>query len=290
MGLLRHLFSSERWSSLHTPPRLEELKKEATPILAVDCFDGARFEFNKSFSPKFALNHNITMGSTAVPSGYEFGANFGDENVLLASRIDMAGRLNGRINAQVSDALTLRMQAQVSPEADAGASSCKLDADYRGSSFTASGSYMAGGLLSGTYLQSVSQSLALGAEGFYHVHKHVNGGAAAARCVWGHNGEHVATAKAGTFGNVELCYQRKVSEKVGLATELQYYHNQFCTFGVGYEFRLRNSTFRGLIASDTSCSAVLEERVSPGINLTLSGNLNHKKKEHKFGIGLQCGQ
>ena len=37
-------------------------------------------------------------------------------------------------------------------------------------------------------------------------------------------------------------------------------------------------------------NAVLEERVSPGINLTLSGNLNHKKKEHKFGIGLQCGQ
>ena len=34
----------------------------------------------------------------------------------------------------------------------------------------------------------------------------------------------------------------QVSDKVGLATELMYYHNQLCTFGVGYEFRLRQAT------------------------------------------------
>ena len=31
----------------------------------------------------------------------------------------------------------------------------------------------------------------------------------------------------------------QVSEKVGLATEMKYYHNQLCTFVIGYEFRLR---------------------------------------------------
>ena len=30
-----------------------------------------------------------------------------------------------------------------------------------------------------------------------------------------------------------------MSEKVALATEMQYYHNQFCQFGLGYEFKLR---------------------------------------------------
>merc|ERR1711935_140583 len=99
-------------------------------------------------------------------------------------------------------------------------------------------------------------------------------------------GEHVATAKAGSFGNVELSYQRKVSDKVGLATEMQYYHNQFCNFGVGYEFRLRQATFKGLIQSDTTCSASLEERINPNMNLTLSGQLNHKKKDYKFGLAL----
>ena len=82
----------------------------------------------------------------------------------------------------------------------------------------------------------------------------------------------------------------KVLDKVGLATELNYIHNQMCSFGLGYEFRLRQATFKGLISSDTTCSAVLEERVSAGVNLLLSGQLNHKKKDYKFGFGLAIGQ
>ena len=42
------------------PPRLEELKKEAQGIMNPDIFDGARFEFNKTLTQKFQLNHNIT--------------------------------------------------------------------------------------------------------------------------------------------------------------------------------------------------------------------------------------
>jgi len=34
---------------------------------------------------------------------------------------------------------------------------------------------------------------------------------------------------------------------------------------------------------------VLEERINPNINLTLSGQLNHKKKDYKFGFGLTIG-
>ena len=90
-------------------------------------------------------------------------------------------------------------------------------------------------------------------------------------------------------GAVELAYQRQVSEKVALATEMQYYHNQFCQFGLGYEFKLRTAIFKGLISSDTTCTAVLEEHIQPGINLVLSGQLNHKKQDYKFGCGLTIG-
>jgi len=270
------------------PPRLEELKKEAASILALDVFDGARFEFNKTLTQKFALNHNVFLGSSQIPSAYEFGANFGDERVLLASRTDMGGRLNGRVHAQLSDAVLLRMQAQMSPEA-ASASSLKVDFDYKGQDFTTGTTYMAGGLLGAHYMQNLTKNLAVGGEGFYHLHKQVKGGSVAARVVWGPKDENIATVKAGNFGQGELSYQRKVSDKVGLATELQYYHNQMCTFGLGYEFRLRQATFKGLISSDTTCSAVLEERVSAGVNLLLSGQLNHKKKDYKFGFGLAIG-
>lgn len=40
-----------------------------------------------------------------------------------------------------------------------------------------------------------------------------------------------------------------MSEQVALATEMQYYHNQFCQFGLGYEFKLRTAVFKGLISS-----------------------------------------
>uniref|UniRef100_A0A7S3ERJ9 Mitochondrial import receptor subunit TOM40 n=1 Tax=Haptolina ericina TaxID=156174 RepID=A0A7S3ERJ9_9EUKA len=277
---------------LPNPGRLEELKREAQSVLTPDVFDGARFEFNKTLTQKFALLHNVYMGSATMPSSYEFGANFGDDHVLLASRIDMGGRLSGRVNAQLSDSIMLRLQSQMGPDSGGSNNSFKADLDYKGGSNTASAYYMGGGLVGVHAMQALTQSLALGGEGFYHLQNpKVNGGAGAARLTWGTKGENVATAKVGTFGHgmAELSYQRKVSEKVGIATELQYYHNQLCTFGIGYEFRLRTATFKGLIQSDATCSAALEERVSTGVNLLLSAQLNHKKKDYKFGVGLSIG-
>jgi len=275
-------------SKLPNPGRLEELKKEAQSVLSPDVFEGARFECNKTLSSKFALLHNVTLAS-GQPGAYEFGANFGDERVLLASRVDLQGRLNGRLNAQLSDSILVRMQAQAAPE-QYSSNSFKADVDYKGGDFSAAAYVIGGGLLGGSYLQSVSENLAIGGECFYHaLNRRVRGGAGALRYVWGGKGEHVATAKVGSFGNVELAYQRKVSEKVALATEMQYYHNQFCQFGLGYEFKLRSAIFKGLIQSDTTCSAVLEEQIQPGISLVLSGQLNHKKKDYKFGMGLTIG-
>ena len=249
-------------------------------MLSPDVFEGARFEFNKTLTSKFALLHNVALAGGQAGS-YEFGAHFGDESTLLASRIDMQGRLNGRLNAQLTgapslfirtdppaffetcchsrrayfssllalaDALLLRLQAQVAPESAGTANSFRRTSTTRAPPSASAATSWAGGLLGGSYLQSVTHNLALGAEGFYHsLNKKVRGGALAARYVWGPKGENVGTAKVGTFGNgaVELAYQRKVSEKVALATELQYYHNQFCSFGVGYEFKLRAAVFKG---------------------------------------------
>lgn len=276
-------------TNLPNPGRYEELKAHAQHILTPDIFDGARFEFSKSLTQKFGLLHNISMGGSQAPGSYEFGANYADDRLFLASRIDMAGRLNGRVNAQLSDSMLLRVQSQVGPDAN---NTFKADLDFKGSDNTASAYYVGGGLLGCHYMKSVTENLALGAEGFYHMHSPVTGVAGAARLSWGGQGENVATAKLGTFGNgaMELAYSRKVSPKVGLATELSYYHKQVCQFGLGYEFTLQKATFKGLIQSDTTCSAALEERISPGVNLLLSAALNHKKKDYKFGVGIVIGQ
>ena len=88
--------------------------------------------------------------------------------------------------------------------------SWKADVDYKGGSFCAGGSYIGGGLLQGHYLQSVTESLALGAEGLYHVHRPITGLTGVARCVWGGKGDNVLTAKSSTLGSHELAYSRKV--------------------------------------------------------------------------------
>ena len=170
-----------RREPLPNPGRLEELKKEAQIVLSPDVFEGARFEFNKTLSQKFALLHNVTMAGGAA-GAYEFGAHFGDERMLLASRIDMQGRLNGRLNAQLNDAVLLRLQAQVAPESLQQQNSFKADVDYKGGDFCMGGYFMGGGLLGASYLQSVSSGLAIGCEGFYHtLNKKVRGGAGGAR-------------------------------------------------------------------------------------------------------------
>lgn len=149
-------------ADLPNPGTLEQLKREAQGILSPDVFDGARFEFNKTLSPKFALNHNVFLGSAQMPASYEFGANFGDERVLIASRVDMGGRLNGRINAQFGESFAARLQAQASPESPGQMQSLKADLDYKGSTCCAGATYMGGGLLGANLMQSITPWLAVG--------------------------------------------------------------------------------------------------------------------------------
>ena len=231
-----------------SPPARPLCLQEAQTVLSPDLFEGARFEFNKSLTQKFALAHSIMLSPGGAPGTYEFGANYADERLLLASRIDMQGRLNGRLNAQLGDRLLVRMQAQAGPEAPGQGNTFKADADYKGGCFSVGGYYISGGLLGCSYLQSLTSGLSVGGEGFYHAsNSKARGGAGVMRLTWGEGSEEqVATAKVGSIGqgSVELSYHRKVSEKVGLATELQYYHNNFCTWGLGYDFKLRNASIK----------------------------------------------
>ena len=54
---------------------------------------------------------------------------------------------------------------------------------------------MAGGLTLCHAMKSITPNLAVGGEGFYHLHKPLKGASLAARAVWGPKEEHVATVK-----------------------------------------------------------------------------------------------
>jgi mitochondrial import receptor subunit TOM40 len=273
------------FANLPNPGKFEEVQNQAKMIISLDVFDGARFELNKALNQKFAVSHSVSMGSAVVPPTYEFGANVGDEKKFLASRVDHNGRLTARYQQQVTPNVALRGSATVSGEHTQDA--VQVDVDVKGAHSYSGLRFMAGGILMGTYMQSITPSLALGSELFYHP----------GRCITGLQGalkygspDRVFSAKAGTFGNAELTYAHKVNDKVGFATELNYYHGQMCSFGIGTEFKLRNATYKGLVTSDCTVAATLEEKVVPGVaNFVLSGQINHKKKDYKFGFGLSLG-
>ncbi|KAF2542940.1 hypothetical protein F2Q68_00032271 [Brassica cretica] len=46
---------------------------------------------------------------------------------------------------------------------------------------------------------------------------------------------------------------------------------------------------RGKIDSNGVTSALLEERLSMGLNFLLSAEVDHKNKDYKFGFGLTVG-
>ncbi|KAI5381851.1 hypothetical protein KIW84_UN0382 [Lathyrus oleraceus] len=73
----------------------------------------------------------------------------------------------------------------------------------------------------------------------------------------------VATRQIASTGMALLSYVQKVSDKCRL---------------------------RGKVDSNGVCAAFLEERLNMGLNFILSAELDHKKKDYKFGFGLTVGE
>ena len=47
---------------------------------------------------------------------------------------------------------------------------------------------------------------------------------------------------------------------------------------------------RGKVDSNGVFGAYLEERMTPGVQFIMSGEIDHWKKDYKFGFGLQLGE
>ena len=62
------------------------------------------------------------------------------------------------------------------------------------------------------------------------------------------------------------------------------------SFGYTFDLPDNNFTFKGAISSAGVVSALAEKRLHPlPGSLLLSGQLDHVKKESKFGIGISVG-
>ncbi|KAH7838578.1 hypothetical protein Vadar_028514 [Vaccinium darrowii] len=98
--------------------------------LKPELFEGMRFDFTKGLSPRFSLSHSVFMGPTEIPSQspetikiptahYEFGANFIDPKVSLASEF-MYNYLSRDVTSSFGYDYILRQWQQVVVSDDGG--------------------------------------------------------------------------------------------------------------------------------------------------------------------------
>jgi len=260
-------------------------------------FEGLCFDFTKPLNQKFSLSHSVFMGSTEVPSQstdtvkvpsahYEFGANFLDPKCMLVGRILTDGRLSARVKCDLTDNLALKINAQLTNEPHY--SQGMFNFDYKGKDFRSQLQLGNNAFYGGNYIQSVSPHLALGGEIFWLGHQRKSGVGFAARY---NTDKMIGIGQFASTGIVSLSYVQKVSEKVSLASDFMYNHmSRDSTASVGYDYLLRQCRLRGRIDTNGCVAAYLEERLNMGVNFVLSAEIDHWKKDYKFGFGMTVGE
>jgi len=283
--------------NLPCPVPFEEIQREALMSLKPELFEGLRFDFTKGLNQKFSLSHSIFMGSLEVPAQasetikvptahYEFGANFLDPKLMLIGRVMTDGRLNARVKCDLTDNLMLKVNAQLTQEAHY--SQGMFNFDYKGSDYRAQFQIGNNAFYGANYIQSVTPNLSMGTEMFWLGHQRKSGIGFASRY---NTDKMVGTLQVASTGIVALSYVQKISEKVSLASDFMYNHmSRDVTASFGYDYLLRQCRLRGKIDSNGVVAAYLEERLNMGVNFLLSAEIDHCKKNYKFGFGMTVGE
>ncbi|XP_048549678.1 mitochondrial import receptor subunit TOM40-1-like [Triticum urartu] len=283
--------------NLPCPVPYEEIQREALMSLKPELFEGLRFDFTKMLTQKFALSHSVLMGSLEVPSQsadvikvptsqYEFGANFLDPKLMLIGRLMTDGRLNARVKCDLTENLALKINAQLTSEPHY--SQGMFNFDYKGTDYRAQFQIGNNAFYGANYIQSVTPNLSMGTEIFWLGQQRKSGIGFNSRY---NTDKMVGTLQVASTGIVALSYVQKVSEKVSLATDFMYNHmSRDVTSSVGYDYILRQCRLRGKVDSNGVVAAYLEERLNMGVNFLLSAEIDHPKKNYKFGFGMTVGE
>jgi len=282
---------------LPQPVRYEELQKENIMSLRPDVFEGMRFDFTKPLNQNFSLSHSIAMGNEQIQtpnpdqiykmpaSTYEFGANLIGNKGMMIGRMVHDGRFSGRVKYDLTDNVSVKLQSQLDKENRY--SQTMFDLDFKGLDWNGQLKVGNSQFVGVNYFQSVTNNLALGGEAFYLGSQRKSGIGLAMR----HQSDPgIATCQIANTGMLSCTYHHKVSEKVFLASEFMWNWNlREATAAVGYDYILRQCRLRGKVDSSGVITAFLEERLNVGVNFVLSAEVDHFRKDYKFGFGMNVG-
>ncbi|KAG0294957.1 translocase of outer mitochondrial membrane [Dissophora globulifera] len=280
--------------NLPNPGTYEGVSREVkNTFLTNHVFDGARCDITKVLTPNFQVTHSFAMGSAAAPSSYNFGTAFIGQQSFLSGNLDTDGNVQARANYAWSNSSVSKIQSQLSTTP--GHSMLQVEQDFNGRDFNlnlkgVNPSPVEGtGIFIGSYLQSVSQHVALGVEA---VHQRPTPGQEETTMsyVAKYTGDdYIATAQWAGFGALSAAYYLRYSQTVDFGTEIQLMSvggRREAVATVGGKFEFRRSTFRGQVDTTGKVSAVLEEKIVPGFSFLVSGEIDHGKGQSRFGVGM----
>ncbi|KAH8266802.1 mitochondrial import receptor subunit TOM40 homolog 1 [Drosophila bipectinata] len=295
--------AAEKGGPLENPGTVEDLHKKCKDLQAIT-FEGAKIMLNKGLSNHFQVSHTLNMSNT-VPSGYRFGATYvgttqyspTEAFPVLLGDIDPSGNLNANVIHQLSPRIRCKFASQVQ-ESKMVAS--QLTTDYKGTDYTASltvanpSIFTSSGVIVGQYLQSITSSIALGAELAYQFGPNVPGRQIAIVSAVGRYtaGNSVWSGTLGQNG-MHLCYYQKASDQLQIGVEVETslrMQESVATLAYQIDLPKADLIFRGGIDSNWHISGVLEKRLQPlPFTLALSGRMNHVKNNFRLGCGLMIG-
>jgi mitochondrial import receptor subunit TOM40 len=208
----------------------------------------------------------------------------------MQGNIDNEGQLSTRFNYRWSPSLVTKTSIQIAPGPNQAM--VQLDNEYTGNDFTASlktfnPSAIDGGLTGifiGSYLQSVTPSLALGLEAIWQR-------AAISYCAKYKGSDWIASAQLHAQGAISTSYWRRLTDKVEAGVDLNLQFAGLSGAGglmgmptrkegvttVGAKYDFRTSTFRAQVDSTGKLSCLLEKKVAPPVGLTFAAEVDQFK-------------
>ncbi|XP_033929423.1 mitochondrial import receptor subunit TOM40 homolog [Melopsittacus undulatus] len=285
---------------LPNPGAFDDFHRRCKDLFPVQ-MEGVKLTVNKGLSNHFQVNHTVAL-STLGDSSYHFGATYVGTKQLspteafpvLVGAMDNSGSLNAQVLHQLSQSLRSKVALQTQ---QAKFINWQLDAEYRGSDFTAALTLgnpdilVGSGILVAHYLQSVTSSLALGGELVYHRRPGEEGTvvAMAARYTapnW------IGTLTLGQAG-AHATYYHRANEQLQVGVEFEAstrLQDSSVAFGYQLELPKGNLVFKGSLDSSWVVAAVLEKKLPPlPLTLALGAVLNHRKNKFLCGFGLTIG-
>lgn len=290
-----------REDAIDNPGDFEEIGKRVKDNLPV-AFEGFKLIMNKGLSRFFQTSHTLTLTPDGSKAQYQFGGMYvGSKKIgeneyrpLCVGDISTNGNFMLAFAHQVTEGLKCRMNVQTQ---DSKWSVYQAQGDYCGSDFTASAIVanpdpIDGSLIVATqYLQSMTPKLSLGAEFMLQRSQGIEGG------ILSLGGRYTtekweAAAKVGLLA-WDVSYIHKVNNSLTLVSNLEgssFQEDSKMTAGYVYELPESNVSFKGSVCTNWTVTGMLEKKLDPLPGaLVLTGQLDHAKKDYKFGIGFSIG-